>query len=227
MGRDRRRYRLTLVLLLLAPSLTGVRAQPAQPPAQGAQAPQGPSVTPAAGEWRAYGGESRQHEVLTARPDHRGQFRHAEAGVAREVARSLAEPDAPRRRRAGRNLARQSSISSRSSIRRDGGTTSRPTSATSRPRRSWWAAAVPEFTDIGRRRTRRAHGRDALGLQPQELREGHDDDERAVEPARRRVLDRWKGGAGATGARATATWWPSTRGPACRWRASANRAASI
>ena len=56
MGRDRRRYRLILALLLLAPSLTGVRAQPAQPPAQGAQAPQGPSVTPAAGEWRAYGG---------------------------------------------------------------------------------------------------------------------------------------------------------------------------
>ena len=55
MGRDRRRNRLALALLILAVTLGGVRAQPAQTPAQ--QSPPAPSLTPAAGEWRAYGGD--------------------------------------------------------------------------------------------------------------------------------------------------------------------------
>jgi hypothetical protein len=55
MGRDRRRNGLALALLVLAVTLGGVRAQPAQTPAQ--QSPPAPSLTPAAGEWRAYGGD--------------------------------------------------------------------------------------------------------------------------------------------------------------------------
>ncbi len=61
---------------------------------------------------------------------------------------------------------------------------------------------------------RREDRRDALGLQPEELRSGHDDDERALEPARRRVLDRRQGRTGASGAPATAICSLSTRRPA-------------
>ncbi len=41
---------------------------------------------------------------------------------------------------------------------------------------------------LGRRRVRRAHRRAQVDLQPEELRSRHDDDDAALEPARRRVL---------------------------------------
>ena len=47
---------------------------------------------------------------------------------------------------------------------------------------------------VAGRRRRREDGRDALGLQSQELRRGDDDDDRDVAPAGRRLLDRRRGG---------------------------------
>ena len=64
-------------------------------------------------------------------------------------------------------------------------------------------------------------GAHALDLQPQELRSRHDDDEPALEPARRRLLDVTAATRGSIGARATAISWRSTRRPAARSRASA------
>ena len=105
MGRDRRRNRLALALLILAVTLGGVRAQPAQT-AGSTQSPPAPSLTPAAGEWRAYGGDLANTKYSPLDQITADNFRHVEGRVAREVARPLAEPDAARRRRARGQLPR-------------------------------------------------------------------------------------------------------------------------
>ena len=87
--------------------------------------------------------------------------------------------------------------------------------------------AVSELAAVARHGRRRQDRRGPLGLQPEKLRGRHDDDERAVEPARRRLLDRRHRGARVLGHRRRlprSRWTPR---PASRSRPSAPTEGSI
>ncbi len=132
MGRDRRRNRLALALLILAVTLGGVRAQPAQTPAQ--QSPPAPSLTPAAGEWRAYGGDlanTKYSPLDQITADNFGTLRLAWRWKSADAFLSRTLPGGGELWASSRVIFDQLE----GAIRSGGATTRRPTSATSRRRR--------------------------------------------------------------------------------------------
>ena len=99
-----------------------------------------------------------------AEPDHAGRL-----GVARRLAADLRRAEPPRSGAVARRPA-----SHHHELQGHPADGRRP--------------ALHQHADVGGRRHRRADGRDAVGLQPQELRGRHHHDVRPLEPARRGVL---------------------------------------
>ena len=136
----------------------------------------------------------RRQEVLAARPDRRRQLRRPRAGLGVDVGRQPRQQDdtgrrgvvgAARRHRRGARRGDAQPV--------PGGP---PAESDRLPGHAADGRRGPllQHAAVAGRRRGREDGRDALGLQPQELRRGDDDDDRDVAPAGRRLLDRRRGG---------------------------------
>ena len=135
-------------------------------------------------------GEHRRTEVLAARPDRRRQLRRPGDRVALGVGRRHGRPDDARRQRvvgAARDHRR---------LARGGQPEPLPAGASPAPRRHAGDAAhgrrraLLQHRDLAGRGGRRRDRRDAVGLQPEELRGGDHPDDRHVPAAGGGVLDR-------------------------------------
>ena len=136
----------------------------------------------------------RQHQVLAARSDRRRQLRRSGDRLALAVGRRLGQPDDPGRGRVagpiGRRLRGPGPGGSRPLARPPVALHEQPQGDAADGRRPH----VHQHADLAGRRRRCRHRGDPLGLQPEDLRSGHHHDVRALESARRRLLDRRVGG---------------------------------
>ena len=132
----------------------------------------------------------RRQEVLAAGSDRRGQLLRSGAGLGVDVGRPPRQQDhaggrrvvgAARRRGRGARRGDPQPLPDRPPAEPD----RVPGHAADGRRRP-----LLQHAAVAGRRRRRRDRRDAVGLQPQELRRGHDDDDRDVAPAGRRLLDR-------------------------------------
>ena len=135
----------------------------------------------------------RGEEVLAAGPDRRRQLRRPGAGLGMDVRRQpRQQDDAGRRRVVGAARRRRRGP-------RRGDAQPLPDRPPAEPDRLPGHAAdgrrgsLLQHAAVAGRRRRRSDRRDAVGLQPQELRRGDDDDDRDVAPAGRGLLDRRRG----------------------------------
>ena len=130
----------------------------------------------------------RQHQVLAPGPDRPRQFRRPGDSLALAIRRRRAEPDDAGRRgvahRLAADLRRAEPPGPRPLARRP---TPDPHELQGHPA-DGRRPHLHQHADVGGRRDRRPDGRDAVGVQPEELRGGHHHDDRALEPARRGVL---------------------------------------
>ena len=142
-------------------------------------------------------------------------------GVARAVARRAVEHDDARRRRvdgpSGRCLRRAQPARPDALARRRAAVHRQLQGHATHGGRP----ALPEHADLGRRGLRCRHRAPALGLQPQELRSRHHDDEPAMESARRGLLERRRRRPRVLGHR---RWLPG--GGGCHDRPSRRRASA-
>ena len=138
----------------------------------------------------------RQHQVLPARPDRPDQLRRSRDRVALAVGRRVPQHRHARRRRVVGGLANHlrgaAAPRSRPLARRAAPLPHQPEGDTADGRR----AALHQHADVAGRVDRRRDRRDALGLQPEDLRGRDHDDDRALEPARRGLLVRRPGARG-------------------------------
>ena len=148
-------------------------------------------------------------EVLAARPDRRRQLRRAQERLALAFGRRISRQDGGRRRVVRQPRSDLRPVAQRGSAalaRRPAALHPQPEGDASDAGRS----AAAEHADRDRRRRSPGDRRDGLGVQPEELREGHHHDDRGLEPARRRPTGptarrATRPTAASTGARGTAT----------------------